>query len=173
MSEESKNRTMIVTIIATTGIVAALTMSIIAVVQTGNGTHMTGNTMPMHRSAVAAQPAKAQTASIVIQHVMRGCHAMVVNGQMPMTPNATLRLTPGSTLKIVDNDVMPHKLVQVGGPAAALSGASMAHMGATSTVTFPKAGTYSLTTRAGEDYTQGIKTVGEDNTLKIRVTVAA
>jgi hypothetical protein len=38
-------------------------------------------------------------------------------------------------------------------------------------VTFPAAGTYVLSTKAGEDYMKGIKTIGEDNTLKIRVVV--
>jgi hypothetical protein len=49
----------------------------------------------------------------------------------------------------------------------------MGHMGARSTVTFSKPGTYSLTTKAGEDYAKGIQTVGPDNTLRITVVVLA
>jgi len=49
----------------------------------------------------------------------------------------------------------------------------MGHMGARSTVTFPTAGTYSLTTRPGEDYRAGVKTTGPDNTLRIKVVVSA
>ena len=44
-------------------------------------------------------------------------------------------------------------------------------MGARSSVTFPTAGTYVLSTKAGEDYMKGVQTIGEDNTLHIRVVV--
>jgi hypothetical protein len=47
----------------------------------------------------------------------------------------------------------------------------MSHMGARSRVTFPAAGTFVLSTKAGEDYMKGIKTIGEDNTLRITVVV--
>ena len=47
----------------------------------------------------------------------------------------------------------------------------MGRMGATVKVTFPAAGVYKLTTKAGEDYMQGMKTIGEDNVLKLTVTV--
>ena len=59
------------------------------------------------------------------------------------------------------------------GPQAQLSAAALNHMGATSTVTFPAAGTYTLTTKAGEDYSKGIVTTGEDNTLRITVVVGS
>ena len=36
---------------------------------------------------------------------------------------------------------------------------------------FAKAGVYTFTTKAGEDYMKGIKTIGEDNVLKLKVTV--
>ena len=172
MSEEtSKTRSIVVTIIATAGITAALTMSIIAIAQTSDRTPSTPAATPMHRVAAAPQP---QRASIVIRHQVRGCHGMLVNGATNSVASTTLRLTPGSTLNVTDNDIMPHKLVQLAGPGAVLTGAAMGSMGAKSSVTFPKAGVYSLTTKAGEDY-PGVKaaaTVGEDNTLKIRVLVS-
>jgi hypothetical protein len=34
-------------------------------------------------------------------------------------------------------------------------------------VSFPRAGTYAFTTRAGEDYRPGIETVGPDNRLRL------
>ena len=49
----------------------------------------------------------------------------------------------------------------------------MDHMGARSTATFATPGTYSLTTKAGEDYTKGIQTIGPDNTLRLKVVVPA
>ena len=47
----------------------------------------------------------------------------------------------------------------------------MNHAGATTHVKFAKAGVYTFTTRAGEDYMKGVKTIGEDNVLKLKVTV--
>ena len=38
-------------------------------------------------------------------------------------------------------------------------------------VSFSKAGTYTLKTAAGEDYMDGVKTVGEDNVLRVKVVV--
>ena len=47
----------------------------------------------------------------------------------------------------------------------------MSHFGATSKVTFLRAGTYVFTTKAGEDYMKGVKTTGEDNVLTLKVVV--
>ena len=46
-------------------------------------------------------------------------------------------------------------------------------MGTTVKVTFTHAGVYRFTTKAGEDYPAmaGMKTVGEDNVLRLTVTV--
>lgn len=173
--DSDRTRTIFITIIATTGVVAAITMSIIAIAQTGDRTP-SAPAVPVNNTAAAAAPAaKPQVASVVISHVVRGCHAMLVNGQMPMTPKATLHLTPGSTLHVVDNDIMPHKLVQLAGPSIQVGGAAMDHMGATGTVKFPAAGTYVLSTKAGEDYpnVKAPETIGADNVLKLKVVVAA
>jgi hypothetical protein len=50
--------------------------------------------------------------------------------------------------------------------------AMLARMGASSKVTFSKAGVYKLTTRPGEDYMAGVKTTGDDNVLTLTVTVS-
>ena len=39
-------------------------------------------------------------------------------------------------------------------------------------VTFSKAGVYKLTTKPGEDYMKGMKTIGEDNVLRLTVKVS-
>jgi hypothetical protein len=44
-------------------------------------------------------------------------------------------------------------------------------MSATLRVTFPKAGVYTFTTKVGEDYMSGVKTIGEDNVLRLTVVV--
>ena len=82
---------------------------------------------------------------------------------------------------------MPHKLVETSGPAVKIVRLSpgmgmgmkgtfpagmMARMGASSKVTFTKPGVYKFTTKVGEDYMSGVKTTGEDNVLKLTVTVS-
>jgi len=50
--------------------------------------------------------------------------------------------------------------------------AMLARMGSSSKVTFTKPGVYKFTTKVGEDYMSGVKTVGEDNVLRLTVTVS-
>jgi hypothetical protein len=130
---------------------------------------------PVVPAPVAAPPVAATPPTLVMQitHVMKGCHTWSLNGG-PSRAAQKIQVPVGSTLKVVDNDVMPHNLVQTGGPAVGISGAEMAAMSAASTVTFPKPGVYKFTTEAGEDYPDANvgDTVGEDNVLTLRVTVA-
>jgi len=155
------------------GILAALVLSTIALIRTTQP--QTATMMSPARSGVVlpAAPQAPRNASVMIEHVTRGCHAMLVNDSTTPTPSATIHLGVGGSLHVTDNDVMPHRLLQLAGPTAGFTGASMSHMGAQSTVTFPSAGTYSLTTKAGEDYAPGIKTIGPDNTLRLKVVVAS
>jgi hypothetical protein len=137
-------------------------------------------------SLAAAAPGSA---SILIRHQTRGCHTWAVNGGAFKT-NQTLSLARNGTVTIVNNDLMPHTLVQLSGPkprvkalptATGMMGlkgtfgpATMAHMGAAMRVTFPAAGTYVFKTRFGEDYpmAMSMETVGEDNVLRLVVHVA-
>jgi hypothetical protein len=66
---------------------------------------------------------------------------------------------------------MPHKLVLTSGPALRIAPATLGHTGALVKVTFARSGVYHFTTRAGEDYMAGVKTTGEDNVLRLTVTV--
>ena len=87
---------------------------------------------------------------------------------------------------MINDDVMPHRLVEVSGRAVTMRNSTtmpmmggyvsrtpgvMNHMGAGTTVTFRKAGLYRFRTRAGEDYLPGITTTGLDNVLTLTVTV--
>jgi hypothetical protein len=123
--------------------------------------------------AVAANHGSAtpHKASIVIRHQMHGCHAWAVNGGAYRTKQRiTLRV--GAMMTVTNNDVMPHKLVRLSGPALRITRASMSHMSATARVVFKHAGTYRIGTKAGEDYPgTEMKTVGEDNVLRMTVTV--
>lgn len=122
----------------------------------------------------AATTHSPQTAKVLIQHKMHGCHAWSVNGGTMGITRST-RLATGGSVTFIDNDVMPHKLILTSGPAVKFVGgkASMNHPGASVKVVFPKAGTYRFTTKFGEDY-KGVtlKTTGEDNVLHLTVTVS-
>ena len=118
-------------------------------------------------SALAHSP----QSTLTIRHQMRGCHAWSFNGG---AYKASLKVTVarGTTLKVIDTDMMPHHLIQLAGPKANLISPAMNHMSAQAKVVFPRKGTYRFTTRAGEDYVNGIKTVGEDNVLRLTVVVS-
>jgi plastocyanin len=130
------------------------------------GVAMTG-TNSQQRASKA--PAKS---TITIRHQMKGCHAWSVNGG-PYSATQRTTLARGGAITFVDNDVMPHKLVQKSGPAVRYYGSpAMRHMSATVRVTFGKAGVYKFTTKPGDDYPgMAMKTIGEDNVLRLTVTV--
>jgi hypothetical protein len=118
-------------------------------------------------SALAA----TNNATLTIRHQTHGCHNWTLDGGKSWHVTQRINFVRGAVLTVVDNDVMSHKLIQVSGPKAALAGATMAMMGARAHVAFPTKGIYVFKTHAGEDYMKGIKTTGEDNVLKLVVTV--
>ena len=135
-------------------------------------------------AATASSPARSGT--IVIRHQTHGCHAWSYDGGAYKAA-LTVKLARGGSLTFVDNDVMAHKLIQTKGARVEMQKLPstmtdmsheftgpgvMAHMGASVKATFAKAGTYAFTTKAGEDYMKGIETIGEDNVLRLTVTVS-
>jgi hypothetical protein len=127
--------------------------------------------------AALALAAPASTHStgpvLIIHHQMRGCHAWSYNGG-PSKVSQTIVLKRGTHLSIGNNDVMPHKLVQFSGLKLKLPAtANMNSMGAMTEVRFTKVGVYTFRTKAGEDYKNMgmMKTIGEDNVLRLKVTV--
>ena len=131
--------------------------------------------------------AAQKSGSVTIRHEVRGCHAWSVNGGA-FAASHSMTLARGGSITFTNNDVMPHKLIKSSGPSVQMRNGNtmpmgagmhgkaapgvMNHMGATTTVVFTHAGTYVLTTKAGEDYMTGIKTVGEDNVLRLTVKVS-
>ena len=110
--------------------------------------------------------------TLTIRHQMRGCHAWAVAGGR-FAPTQRVTLEEGSTLRVVNNDVMPHRFVQARGTHLQIVHAKMSRIGAIATVRFNDSGVYKFTTKPGEDYPrfQHMKTVGEDYTLRLTVTV--
>ena len=114
----------------------------------------------------------AGTATITISHQMHGCHMWQLgNG----APKATLSVTvkAGTVVRFVNNDVMPHQLIQQAGPKLRLQHARMSHMSAATSVKLVGKGTYRFTTKAGEDYKSmsSMKTIGEDYVLHLTIRV--
>jgi hypothetical protein len=81
-----------------------------------------------------------------------------------------LNLERGARLQIVDQDIDPHGLVQVGGPKLAFIGHMM--MGERQTITFKQPGVYRLKNKVIEMGSMPeVKTIGPDNSLRLTVTV--
>ncbi|HEY8703798.1 MAG TPA: hypothetical protein VIL98_03520 [Gaiellaceae bacterium] len=135
-------------------------------------------------AGVATAGPSAGNATVTIRHEVAHCHAWSVNGGR-FGAAQKLSLQRGGTITFTNNDVMSHRLIELAGVrvtmhngtmmgstmhASAVSGL-MNHMGTTTKLTFAKAGSYRFSTHAGEDYTSGIKTTGEDNALTLTVTV--
>jgi plastocyanin len=121
--------------------------------------------------ALAAPAGAGSTAQIMIRHQTKGCHAWAVdNNAYRATQHVSVARR--TTFTIVNNDVMPHTFVQLGGPKIALGHALLGHMGASTKFTLLKPGTYRFGTKAGEDYKgMALKTIGEDNVLRLTVVV--
>ena len=119
-------------------------------------------------SVSSAAPGKA---ALVIRHQTRGCHSWSLNGG-PFKATQSITLRHGGSLTVTDNDVMPHTLVLTSGPSLRLAHPKLGRPGASLTLTFAKPGVYRFTTKAGEDYMAGVKTIGEDNVLKLTVVVS-
>jgi plastocyanin len=122
---------------------------------------------------VAVAPAAAgSTTTITISHQMKGCHMWQLgDGNPKVSLNFTAKA--GTTLRIVNNDVMPHRLIQQAGPKLTLVKPNMNKMSAMASVKLARAGVYRFTTKAGEDYPwmKSMKTIGEDNVLHLTVHV--
>jgi hypothetical protein len=121
-------------------------------------------------AASGSAAAATNNATLTIRHQTHGCHSWSFNGKS-WSPTQRITIVRGGVLTVLDNDVMPHQLIQVSGPKAKVTGATMKHMHASAHVAFPAKGTYVFKTRAGEDYMKGITTTGEDNVLRLVVRV--
>ena len=134
----------------------------------------------------SAAPAPAH-ASLVIRHQLQGCHSWSVNGGA-FKPTQSIAIRSGGWVSVTDDDMMPHTLVQIAGPAAHIANlatpftglgkraprttGAMTYMGSATKVQFPRPGVYRFSTKAGEDYVP-TTTTGADNVLRLTVHVSA
>lgn len=121
-------------------------------------------------SGASSQPVTSAPATVklTIQHVVRGCH--VWSDGSHRSASMSLTLKRGQAIRITDMDVDPHRLVQVAGPSLRLHGHMM--MGGIQSVVFKQRGVYRLTTKTVEmGRMMDVKTVGPDNTLRLRIRV--
>jgi hypothetical protein len=127
--------------------------------------HMTSRAM-MGNANVAATPV-AETLNIV--HVQRGCHDWSNGTQMG--PTMRMTLAAGGMLRITDEDVDPHKLIQVAGPKVMLGKAMMT--GDVAQISFPTKGVFKFTTKTLEMPGMAeVETIGPDHNLQLTVDVA-
>jgi plastocyanin len=110
-------------------------------------------------------------ASLQIRHQLHGCHSWSVNGGT-FKASQSITLRRGGSLTVTNDDVMPHTLVLTSGPALRIAHPALKRMGASLEVTLTKPGVYRFTTKPGEDYMSGVKTIGEDNVLRLTVVVS-
>ena len=109
--------------------------------------------------------------TITIRHQMRGCHTWSFDNG-PYKASLKIRVDRDATIRFVNNDVMPHKLVQLAGPKTAIVKANMNHIGAAAVLMFPGKGVYKFITKPGDDYKgMAMHTIGEDNVLRLTVVV--
>lgn len=122
--------------------------------------------------AIASGAPAGDTATIAIRHVMRGCHSWAINSG-PFKPSLSVSVNSGTVVRFTNNDVMPHKLIQTAGPRVRLIHPNMSKIASSATVKLTTKGVYRFTTKAGEDYpwAASMKTVGEDNVLRLTVRV--
>ena len=124
-------------------------------------------------ASAAAASAHSTGATLVIRHQLHGCHSWSLNGDAFNSAQSG-RFHAGTRLTVTDNDLMPHKLIQTSGPKVFYTGSpAMKRFGASVKVLFLQPGTYTFTSKVGEDYMKGVKTIGEDNVLKLRITVVS
>ena len=120
--------------------------------------------------AITATASAHLPKTVTIRHQVRGCHTWSFDSG-PYKASLRVRIDRDSGLFVTNDDVMPHKLIQLAGPHATIAKPNMNHMDAHAYVTFKRAGVYRFTTKPGEDYMKGMKTIGEDNVLRLTVTV--
>ena len=114
----------------------------------------------------AATPAASK---LNIVHVQRGCH--VWSNGTRSGPAMRMMLAAGGTLRITDEDIDPHRLIQVAGPKVMLGKAMMT--GDVAQISFPTKGVYKFTTRTLEMPGMAeVKTTGPDNHLMLTINVA-
>lgn len=154
-------------------------VAIVAIAQSGGPSRNTASdiqpmtTTPAMTTGVGTMGGTAAAANdmqLRIVHVQRGCHIW----RSDTGKGAMMRITlsRGARLSILDQDVDPHQLVQLGGPRLHMPGPM--GMNDRGQLRFTRAGTYRLATKvvelSGQSMTE-VKTVGPDNRLSLTVTV--
>jgi plastocyanin len=99
----------------------------------------------------ASSASAASPVTIMITHVMRGCHAWDL-GRGAMRPTLSTTVNRGTVVTFVNNDVMPHRLVRTAGAKLRIADANMRKMASSATVKFAKKGSYRFTTVFGGFY---------------------
>jgi hypothetical protein len=106
-------------------------------------------------AAASAAAGSTRVARITIRHQAQGCHAWSVDGG-PYRARLAITLPSGGTIDFMNDDVMPHRLVQLAGPRL-----TMPPQMIRSTFKHPGGGNVSL--RFGTPGTYRFRTVDDDD----------
>src|SRR5436305_10114262 len=79
------------------------------------------STLPATSGSPATASVKPATTSLMITHIVKGCHTWAVGAGTPVAPSTTLHVAPSTTVVITNNDVMPHLLKSVSAAGAVLT----------------------------------------------------
>ena len=124
--------------------------------------------MTMSGTMMRATGSSTATTKLVIQHVQKGCHVWR-NGSIQST-STSVSFKRGTRLQVVNQDIDPHRLVQLAGPNLALREHMM--MGQTQLITFRQPGVYRFKNKVVEMGPEmSVETMGPDNTLRLTVSV--
>lgn len=136
---------------------------------------------------LASSASAGSSTTLLIRHQTHGCHAWSPGAGKVYKAAQSLKLAAGSSVTIINNDAMAHQIFQTSGPRVVIvkvptTMMDMSHEfkgigvmgrpGASVKITFTKAGIYKFKTRFGEDYMKVPDTIGEDNTLTLKVAVS-
>jgi hypothetical protein len=109
--------------------------------------------------------------TVTIRHQMKGCHTWSFDGG-PYRASLRVVVDPARFVLFVNNDMMPHRLVQLSGPKVGIKGAKMSRMGAKAQFLLGGRGVYRFRTFAGKEYAWAPRdATGPDHVLRLTVVV--
>jgi hypothetical protein len=109
--------------------------------------------------------------TVTIRHQMKACHAWSFDGG-PYRGSLRMHVDPATFVRFSNDDMMPHRLVQLSGPKVRIKGANMSRMGAKAQFLLGGRGVYRFRTFAGKEYAWAPPdATGPDHALRLTVVV--
>ena len=107
------------------------------------------------------------SARVTVQHVTKGCHELSIGGRHSASLNLTV--ARGHAIGVVNTDGDSFRIVQAAGPKIATGGRLVT--GLMNILAFEHTGRYTFTVVRVAKSEFSMRTVGPDNTLRLRIRV--